>query len=219
MVNAPSMCGILSSVPARAGAAWLAWLMVCCALLIGGCGEDREVVFSTDAPPVADDRPALLADIAALGNVKDLSDPDKASPYYKAVEALIGRGSRIESTLIETLGGSDDWGVRLGTVEVLKAVGTRRSIEPLMGALEDPHPLVALNADYLLRALTKHSVIPAAGAPAVDGLPPVPVRAETELGLDADEKRWATWYAQYRVKLHENWRTWWNANKATVVVN
>lgn len=214
MTHAPSSGCNFSTLRAYAP-----WLMVLLALAMVGCGEERAVVFSTDAPPIADDRPALLADIAKLGNCKDLADPDKSSAYFKAVEALISRGSRIESTLNETLGGNDDWGVRLGAVEVLKAVGTRRSIEPLMGALEDPQPLVALNADYLLRALTKNSVIPAAGEPERNGLPAVPQRTATDLPLDADEKIWATWYGQYRVRLHQNWRTWWDANKATVVVD
>ena len=216
MTNAPSIRGMFTSARVRAT---VVGLTLSLSLVMVGCGENREVVFSTDAPPAADDRPALLADIAALSNSKDLANPDKASAYYKAVEALIGRGSRIEPTLIEALGGNDDWGVRLGTVEVLKAVGTRRSIEPLMGALEDPQPLVALNADYLLRALTKHMVIPAAGEPVRDGLPAVPTRPANELRLDADEKLWAAWYGEHRVTLHQNWRTWWDANKATVVVD
>jgi HEAT repeat protein len=189
------------------------------ALLLAGCGDEREVVFSTDAPPAADDRPKILADIAALANSKDLLDAGKAANYHKAVDALIGRGSRIEPMLIEALGGNDDWGVRLGVIDVLKGVGTKRSIEPLMGALEDPQPLVALNADYLLRGMTKHSVIPAAGEAPRDGLTPVPQRPATDLALDADEKLWAMWHHEHHVALHQAWSTWWQANKATVVVD
>lgn len=189
------------------------------AVLLGGCNDEREVVFSTDTPPAADDRPAILADIAALKHAKQLSDPDHAAPYHQAVDALIGRGARIEPMLIEALGGNDDWGVRLGVVEVLKAVGTRRSVEPLMGALEDPQPLVALNADRLLREMLAHTVIPAAAEPPRDGLPPVPLRPEKDLALDADEKLWATWHREHHVALHRAWRTWWDANKATVKVD
>lgn len=196
------------------------WLLLLVAVLVsGGCGEDREVVFSTDAPPPADDRPALLADIAALAHGKRIADPDHAAPYHKAVDALIGRGARIEPTLIEALGGNDDWGVRLGVVEVLKAVGTRRSVEPLMGALEDPQPLVALNADRLLREMLAHNVIPAPGEAPRDGLPPVPTRPANDLALDADEKLWAAWHREHRVALHKAWRTWWDANKATVKID
>lgn len=197
--------------------AWL--LLVVAVFALGGCGEEREVVFSTDTPPPADDRPALLADIAALSHSKKISDPEHAAPYHKAVDALISRGARIEPTLIETLGGNDDWGVRLGVVEVLKAVGTRRCIEPLMGALEDPQPLVALNADRLLREMLAHNVIPAVGEAPRDGLPPVPQRPTNDLALDADEKLWAAWHREHRVALHRAWRTWWDANKATAKIN
>jgi len=189
------------------------------ALLLAGCGEEREVVFSTDAPPAADDRPAILADIAALTNAKDLLDAGKAATYHQAVDGLIARGARIEPMLIEALGGNNDWGVRLGVIEVLKGVGTRRSIEPLMGALEDPQPLVALNADYLLRGMTKHRVIPALGEAPRDGLTPVPQRPASDLALDADEKLWAAWHRDHHVALHQAWRTWWQTNKATVVVD
>lgn len=201
----------------RSRPAWL--LLLLAALVIAGCGEEREVVFSTDAPPPADDRPAVLADIAALAHGKQVADPDHAAPYHKAVDALIGRGARIEPTLIEALGGNDDWGVRLGVIEVLKAVGTRRSVEPLMGALEDPQPLVALNADRLLREMLSHNVIPAPGEPPRDGLSPVPQRAANDLALDADEKLWAVWHREHRVALHRAWRTWWDAHKATVKVD
>jgi hypothetical protein len=208
-----------SSVRFRAHRLMVGMGLLCAALLIGGCNEERDVVFSTDAPPPADDRPALLADIAALAHAKQLSDPDHAAPYHQAVDALIARGARIEPTLIETLGGNTDWGVRLGVVDVLKAVGTRRSIEPLMGALEDPEPLVALNADRLLREMLGHNVIPAAGEAPRDGLAPVPARPENDLALDADEKLWAAWHRQNRVALHQAWRTWWEANRTTVKID
>jgi HEAT repeat protein len=213
MSLAPQFCR--PSVQSRLGVWLFAGLI---ALGLCGCGEEREVVFATDAPPVADDRQAVLTDIAALSNGKNLLEADKAQRYHTAVDALIARGSRIEPTLIEALGGNDDWAVRLGVVDVLKGVATRRSIEPLMGALEDPQPLVALNADHLLRALTKTSVIPAQGQPAVNGLPPVPVRPANDLALDADEKIWAAWHQQHRVALHQAWRTWWQANQAQVVI-
>jgi HEAT repeat protein len=187
-------------------------------VLLAGCSDEREVVFATDAPPVADDRQAVLADIAELSNGKELLKAEHAQRYHTAVDALIARGSRIESILIEELGGSNDWAVRLGVVEVLKGVATRRSIEPLMGALEDPQPLVALNADYLLRALTKHSVIPATGQAPINGLPPVPARTAEDISLDAEENLWAAWHQQHRVALHDAWRTWWQANQGTVVI-
>mgnify|MGYP000157667084 CR=1 FL=1 len=193
---------------------------VAAALLLGACSNDeRDVVFSTDTPPAADDRPLILADIATLAHAKQLADPVHAAPYHKAVDALISRGARIEPMLIEALGGNEDWGVRLGVVEVLKAVGTRRSVEPLMGALEDPQPLVALNADHLLREMLHHEVIPAAGQAPRDGLPPVPQRPADNLALDADEKLWAAWHQEHRVTLHRVWRAWWDANRTTVKID
>jgi hypothetical protein len=189
------------------------------ALLFCGCNEQRDVVFSTDTPAAKDDRPVILADIAALAHGKQITDPNHAAPYHQAVDALIARGARIESMLIEALGSSDDWAVRLGVVEVLKAVGTRNSVEPLLGALEDPQPLVALNAERLLREMLKHEVIPAPGAAPRDGLPPVPARPANDLALDADEKLWAAWHRDNHVTLHRNWRTWWEANRTTVKID
>jgi hypothetical protein len=203
--------------PAIALPGWT--LMALALLLLCGCGEEREVIFSTESAPGQDeDRKAVQADIATLSKGKDLTDPDNMVAYHRAVDALIGRGARIETSLTDALTGSDDWGIRLGAVEVLKAVATRRSIEPLLGALEDPQPLVALNADHLLRGLTKHRVIPDAGQPAVGGLPPVPARDPKDLRLDAEEKVWAAWHREHHAALHRAWRTWWEANRATVVI-
>jgi hypothetical protein len=188
-------------------------------LMSSGCGDNREVIFSTEpAANATGDREAMLADIASLAKGKDRKNPDNEHAYNLALDALIARGSRIEPNLIESLGGSDDWAVRLGVVNVLKAVGTRRCVEPLMGALEDAQPLVALSANNLLSALTKHTVIPMAGESPRDGLVAVPQRPETDLALDAEEKIWSTWHGQYHVALHAAWRTWWEANKDKVEV-
>jgi hypothetical protein len=188
-------------------------------LMSSGCGDNREVIFSTEpAANATGDREAMLADIASLAKGKDRKNPDNEHAYNLALDALIARGSRIEPNLIESLGGSDDWAVRLGVVNVLKAVGTRRCVEPLMGALEDAQPLVALSANNLLSALTKHTVIPSAGESPRDGLVAVPQRPETDLALDAEEKLWSTWHGQHRVALHTAWRTWWEANKDKVEV-
>jgi HEAT repeat protein len=188
-------------------------------MAMSGCGDERKAVFDTSGEQHQDlIRKALLADIQKLAAGKDLNKPDNVVTYHKAVDDLIARGSAIEGTINEAIGSDNDWGVRLGAIEVLKGIGTNACIETLLGALEDPQPLVALNANYLLRELTKHSVIPDAGDAAVDGLPPVPQRQPEELALDTDEKNWAAWHAQYKVVLHRNWRTWWTANKATIAV-
>lgn len=205
----------------RAALTGLFILLAMAVLLVSsGCGDNRDVIFSTEpAANSAGDREAMLADIANLAKGKDRKNPDNEHIYNRALDALIVRGSRIEPSLIEALGGSDDWAVRLGVVNVLKAIGTRRCVEPLMGALEDAQPLVALSANNLLSAMTKHMVIPAAGEPPRDGLVAVPPRSETDLALDAEEKIWSTWHGQYRVALHAAWQAWWEANKTKVEVN
>jgi HEAT repeat protein len=187
--------------------------------VLSGCGEERTAAFDTSGDKHQDDeRVVMLATIKKLAAGKDLSKADNVVVYHKAIDDLIARGSTIETAICEALASDEDWGVRVGAVEVLKGIGTRASIETLLGALEDPQPLVGLNANYLLRELTKHSVIPTAGSPAANGLPPVPVRAVDDLALDAEEKLWASWYDQHKVTLHKVWREWWTANKAAVAI-
>jgi hypothetical protein len=197
------------------------WLAASAAiLLITGCDDDRQPVFSTAPDAQADAaRKAVQAEIAELARIKTPGDPDAVVAYHKANDKLISRGSAIETQLIEALIGSPDWGVRLGVVEVLKALATRQAVEPLISVLDDAQPLVALNADYLLQGLTKHSEIPAAGRPAgANSLPPVPKRDPQELALDADEKLWAAWHAEHHAALKKAWTLWWSANKATVKI-
>jgi hypothetical protein len=203
---------------ARAGC-WLA--VVAMALLGAGCDDDRQPIFSTATDVQADAaRKAVQAEIAELAKVKAPNDPDAVVAYHKAKDRLIARGAVIETQLIEALAGSPDWGVRLGVVEVLKALGTRQSVEPLINVLDDPQPLVALNADYLLQGITKHSEIPAAGQPTgANALPPVPRRDPQDLALDADEKLWAAWHGEHRAALKKAWSIWWTANKATIKID
>ena len=223
MIDTPALSCTLSLRHkfCRAMLTGLLFSLAMSALLVSsGCGDNRDVIFSTEpAVNTAGDREAMLADIASLAKGKNRKNPDNEQAYNRALDALIARGSRIEPSLIEALGGSDDWAVRLGVVNVFKAIGTRRSVEPLMGALEDAQPLVALSVNNLLSAMTKHTVIPAAGEPPRDGLVAVPQRSETDLALDAEEKIWSTWHGQYHVALHAAWSAWWEANKDKVEIN
>jgi hypothetical protein len=183
------------------------------------CGDKREAVFDASGVHGRDaERDKIIKEIAQLKAGKDLSNPDNVVAYHKAVDGLIARGSSIETMLTEALASDTDWGVRLGAIDVLKAIGTKQCIEPLLGALEDPVSLVALNANFLLSELTKHKIIPAPGTEARDGLAPLPERPAHDLELDAEEKIWAAWHAQYKVALHKNWRAWWEANKNTVAI-
>jgi HEAT repeats len=187
--------------------------------LMVSCGDSREAVFDASGTKGRDEeREKISKEIAQLKAGKNLATPDNVVAYHKAVDALIARGSSIETMLTEALASDPDWGVRVGAIDVLKATGTKQSIEPLLGALEDPEPLVALNANFLLSELTKHKIIPESGAEPRDGLAPLPERPAHNLELDADEKIWAAWHAQYKVTLHKNWRTWWEANKTHVAI-
>jgi hypothetical protein len=78
--------------------------------------------------------------------------------------------------------------------------------------------LVALNAEHLLRSMFNHRVIPAAGEPPRNGLPPVPLRPANDLTSDADERIWAAWHGENRATLHRNWRIWWEANRDSVKI-
>jgi hypothetical protein len=191
------------------------------ALTATGCGKDREEApFSAAADKDEDpDMQKLKRDVADLTKCKDPDDLTADARYEEVKERLIQRGSAIEPQLIEALLGSEDWGIRLGTVEVLQAIGTKRSVAPLIQVLDDRQPLVALKADYTLREMTKHREIPPAGEPTgANGLPPVPTRDSKDLALDAEQKLWADWHAQHKDKLKEAWSAWWEKNKDSVKV-
>ena len=215
---------VTSAKESTSSPVWRDALVTACGIVVvvfalSGCGDDRKAAFDTSGEKHQDaDRAAMLASIKNLAAGKDLSKADNVVTYHKAIDDLIARGSTIEIAINEALASDDDWGVRVGAVEVLKAIGTRVCVETLLGALEDPQPLVALNANYLLRELTKHAVIPTAGSSAVNGLPPVPVRAADDLALDADENLWAAWHEQHKITLHKVWREWWIANKSVVAI-
>jgi hypothetical protein len=105
----------------------------------------------------------------------------------------------------------------MGAVEVLASVGTRACVEPLVGATDDPQPLVALYANKLLEGLCSHRVIPAQGE-AAGALPPVPRPDPHDLARDAEERQWTAWHRQHHAELREAWRTWWAANQAKVAI-
>jgi hypothetical protein len=179
---------------------------------LAGCGADRTPLFSTQADPQAD---AQLHEVQALilqlAGSKNPDDDAAYASYNDAKDKLISRGAAIENQLIENLEGNADWGVRLGCVEVLEAVGTRRCIEPLIGAVDDANPLVALTADRLLEVLCKTRMIPPAGQPAgANGLPPIASRDPNDLALDADQRLWTAWFRVHHVQLHQAWLAWWS---------
>jgi len=190
-------------------------------VMLVSCGEDSRPLFNPDSSPTFkdDERKVVQAEIAMLAKGKDTSDIEASAIYSETVQKLTGRGSKIEPMLIEALAGDQDWAVRMGAAEVLQSVGTKNCIDVLIVATKDPAPLVALNADKLLSAMTDHRVIPKAGtAVSPEGLPPVPLRAADNLALDAEEKLWAVWHQEYSQVLHATWLAWWKANRGTVKI-
>ncbi len=206
-------------------------LLVPLALLPTGCGEERDPLFTATGTKQKDpDAQALERDIQDLAKVRIYEelknvkgkedDADKAiAAYHEAMRRLTLRGAAIENRLIELLLGSDDWGVRLGAVETMQAVGTKRSVSPLIQVLTDAQPLVAMNANLTLEEMTKHKVIPETGKPAVDGLPPAPAADAGELDPDVYLKRWAVWHAENKTKLQQAWSAWWEKNKTTTKID
>ena len=191
-------------------------------LLPAGCESERtdtKVEVRSDTTAQDDEKGRIADDIAKLATGKDLSAALDAKTFGDAKDRLIRRGSRIETTLIDSLRRSDDWGVRLGVIEVLMATGTRISVDHLITVLDDPQPLVALRANTLLVEMTQHSEIPTAGAPtAANGLPPVPKPAAGDLALDAEERQWAFWQRANGKTLRAAWASWWTANQGTVEI-
>lgn len=199
-------------------------------LIPAGCDEKRDPLFSTPTSKQDDpDVQALQKDIAELAKVRVYEEwkntkgkeeeADKAiATYHEAMQRLTRRGAAIESQLIEALGGSEDWGVRLGVVETMQAVGTKRCVTPLIQVLTDSQPLVTMNANLTLQEMTKHQVVPEAGKPAVDGLAPMPVADPKELDPTVHLRSWSAWHAENKVKLQQAWSAWWEKNKATAKV-
>jgi len=196
--------------------------MVIAAALAQGCASNpssRLYDSPTKATFKDDERKAVRAEIAKLAKGKDTNDIEATATYSEAVNQLTGRGSKIESELIEALVGDNDWAVRMGVLEVLASVGTRASIEPVIGATKDSAALVALHANKLLEAMTEHRIIPLAGEPgSAAPVPSVPARDPKVLDLDAEERIWATWHQQHGAKLHESWLAWWKTNRGKVAI-
>ncbi len=193
-------------------------------LLLTSCESERpamkiEEPHALGATPAEVERKTVEHDIAALAAAKDQSKAIDSKAYDDARDALIRRGSAIESTLIDNLRRADDWGIRLGIIEVLMATGTKVSIDHLIFCLDDDEPLVALRANTTLQEMTSHNEIPpTGGATGTNGLPPVPLRPAADLAMDADLRQWAAWHHTYAKALRSAWTTWWSANKGQITI-
>ncbi len=200
-------------------------ILLCLALLlvgfVTGCGDDRGAVFETESDEKRDLKlKEIRKEIDTLGDGRDPNDVEKDVRADRAKNLLIARGTRIEPQLIEALGAHEDWAVRVGVIEVLEALGTRSSIEALITATGDEHPLVALKADKLLEVMCQHREIPtAAEGVGANDLPPFVGPAADDLALDARERAWATWHGANRESLRKAWSAWWATNRTTAQLN
>ncbi len=191
-------------------------------LLLAGCGRDDPLSYNStlsESSKIEKGIAEAKRDIAELAKGKDPDDLQGSVDYDQARDRLIARGAAIQATLWEALKTSTDWSIRMGIVEVLQAVRTKPSTEPLIAVLDDPQPLVAMRADHALQFMYDHREIPKAGEPTgANGLPPVPLRAEDDFDRDADLRIWSEWHRVNGKQLKEAWQNWWKANRDTAVV-
>lgn len=191
-------------------------------LTFSGCESERpkEIIEKPDGPTKAELEAKEVEKL--LGNLskgKDLAQIEDTKIYDAAVDALIRRGSAIESTLIDNLRRSSDWSVRVGIIEVLQATGSKACIEHLIAVLHDDEALVAFRANTTLQELCQHREIPETGKPATgNGLSPVPLRPVEDLALDAELRTWTLWHQDNKLRLQEAWKTWWTANRENTVI-
>lgn len=193
-------------------------LAACCAcvllLSVAGCDSEREIFRANPTAAEDPDAAAVGADLAALAKGADSDDPAASAAYDKAVSALILRGGRVETRVIDALRSSTDAWVRIGCVEVLTAIASKASIEHFIAVLDDAEPLVAHRANIALATLLGERMVAEAGKPAAPGqLPAVPARAEDDLDMRAEERIWAAWHRQHGADLKAAWQRWWAANR------
>jgi HEAT repeat protein len=196
-------------------------LMIC----MGGCGkssDQRQAMFSTEDDQQNDVKHRqVLNEIALMANAKaDIDNAEALKVNQDAQNKLIARGSSIENDLVQALQDDHDWGVRLGCVQVLDAVGTSRCVPYLITALTDPEPVVALYADKLLVALCRHDEIPSLDAgTGANGIPPLPPKHSGNAPIDSDMKDWSNWYLANHGKLHTAWAAWWQSHKDKIKID
>ncbi|MFM2091480.1 MAG: hypothetical protein RLZZ127_1969 [Planctomycetota bacterium] len=188
------------------------------ALLLAGCEEERKDPFDRKgALENAKDVEQVDKDLADLAKGRDPDDPAASLAADRARDALIARGTKVETKIIDTLRASPDWAVRLGCIEVLQAIGTRASIEHLIAVLDDPEALVAFHANVTLEQMLGVQQLPGGGKPGLAALPKIP--APDALDRDAERRAWTEWHLRNGKELQRAWADWWNANKATAKID
>jgi HEAT repeat protein len=191
---------------------------VLAALFAAGCGEERKDPFDRKgALENAKDDEGIDKDIADLAKLRDPDDAAASVAADRARDALILRGSRVETKIIDTLRSSPDWAVRLGCIEVLQSIGTRACIEHLIAVLDDPESLVAFHSNITLEAILGVQQLAGDGKPGLASLPPVP--KPDGIDRDAERRAWTDWHLRHGIELKRAWTDWWAANRATVKID
>ena len=194
------LAGAAGSARQHPGMRLLPPLALACALAaslgLSGCGEDDEIFRANPAPYEDKVGQEITAEIAGLGNGGKTDVANASVAYDNAIQSLIMRGVKAETRVIDALRSDPDPHVRIGCIEVL----------------------VAWNAEITLRVMGRTRMIPEAGQPPKDGLPPVPLRKPDDLALEADERIWNTWYDSHKAELKAAWERWWADSKATFKV-
>ena len=193
----------------------------CVLAMMVGCDEREPVVDTQTAATVTaqeQDKANLERDIADLAKGKDSRNAKDMAAYDKAVSTLSRRGSAIENEIIDHLRRAGDWSVRMGLVEVLQSIGGKACIEHLISVCDDSEPLVALRANTTLELLTGTRVIPETGQQSTSGLPPVPVRPDADLAMDAELLLWTAWHKEHGTALRAAWLAWWKDNEDRAII-
>jgi hypothetical protein len=164
--------------------------------------------------PDEDSEDAIRAAIAELRvGERAAMEVDAELAFEDQIEALKKRGVSIEPILIEELGASESWGVRLGIIEVLEGLGTKACVGAMLGALQDEHPLVAWQALQWLEVVLDHSETPATPTPE-HPLPPLP----RDCAAADWHGNWCEYRRRYGAVLHQRWTAWWEKNRDSIDV-
>ena len=186
-------------------------VLMCCALFACESRKGKHVDHLT-----AIDEAKVKEQIAILSEGSKADDADAEFRYNEARDGLIKMGTGVEPFILFEMKNGRDWSVRLGCIEVLDGIGTKKCVEPLIECLLDEHPLVAQKAMYSLRVFCGHRIVPDTDMPGAP-VPPIPQRAENE-SFEKDYTIWVAWHEQNRKAFYRAWVEWWKANKGEVTV-
>jgi len=178
-------------------------------VLVPACDGDRPDVWEDDERQAMEENEVrALAAKLVCGEKAEDGDVEAELDFEDLVHKLKLQGSEIEPVLIEILGATDSWGVRLGVVDVLTAIGTKACVDAMLGLLQDEHPKVAWEALGWLRVVLDHQETPDKVEPD-HPLPPLPSRYDD----------WPEYRRRFGAALHQRWTKWWEANRDQTTVD